>query len=291
MQPWKIRSLLIHGRQVANIANFKDLQTKYLADHFIKGCEDCRTTYEVRPLGPIVHDPVWKKIARGDWKVLLCQQCMEWRLNRKLVKADMPVIPWNIIRGNVKLEDAKGEPVANRNMQAKRRKLSKQERALPRALSAEAVKVTRYNNTSQFAMKERKFLPPDAQDRNSPAGLEFGPIPETINPVFNNFALAEVHADLDRRKTLEQIALKNWASWNRKGTAVYTKVRVIHMPNIMLINAYLSGDDVRLVKEDYKRETISLSNRFKSLDDAKVALNIRTVQWAEVKPLVRGQVA
>lgn len=280
MEKGKIRSLLRTAYQEHNIKNFNDLQAKYMADKFIKGCEDCRAPWEVRALGPIVKAEVWRKIAQGDYQRTLCKECMEWRLGRKIKPDDLELVAWNILRKDI----TEGKVMANRNIQAKRLKIKRHQKTVPKYLSQEAVNVQRYNSTSPYAMKNRKFLPPDAVDRSNPNGIEYGQIPVTINAEFNNFALCQVHTD--QKKDLEDIALEGWSSWNAKGTAQYARKTIRVWPRLKRLDCYFSGDRVYLIEENYSLGVIRRSCKYRSIELAELAANSSLGPiWKETVPL------
>lgn len=289
MESSKLAQLMADARY-RGIHSFADLVEKYcdLMGIKIRHCEDCMGS----GWGPVVHDHVWKRMVpmRADQGTLLCKKCMELRFHRPFKKLHYKVEPWNVFGGWL----YEGEIMANRNIQAKRLKIAKARKTLPRYLSAEAVRVGRYNSTSPYAMKTRQFEKPDTallregdngEYNDDNMGLEFGVIPESLGKTFNNVTLARVHTNLDRSLPLEATAFEEWQSWKLKGCTQYNRMVLLDIPNVKLVEVYFSGPKAYLIEEDYVNNTHRKSSNMGTVDRAREALNGRTVYWAKCFPL------
>jgi hypothetical protein len=65
---------------------------KQVGDEMRECCQDC---IQPVPAGPMLHDALWHSIATDDPDTLLCFNCIEKRLGRRLTQADLIVCSFN----------------------------------------------------------------------------------------------------------------------------------------------------------------------------------------------------
>lgn len=57
-------------------------------------CDDCGETH-AKYYGPMLHDNLWSKVS-DNFRQLLCSQCVEKRLGRKIEFEDMKLCPLSL---------------------------------------------------------------------------------------------------------------------------------------------------------------------------------------------------
>lgn len=176
--------------------------------------------------------------------------------------------------------------MANRAMQAKKLKMKRERQNFPRYLSADKVKVDRYNGASPYAMKNRAFESPDAiiMDKDV-RGIMNGVVTDDKPREFNNLSLAHVHNDLNRSLALSQVAFSTWYNWRLTKQTEFCFINKINRPGYRRIDLWFSGSQWLFIQENYEKNLHSCSITYASKVQAELDFNNDRIAWAEHRPL------